>query len=269
MTYRNVKFFEKYSILAQDGDIGTVHDFLFDDMTWTIRYIVVDTHKWLPGRKVLLSTEAVEGALWDRQQFQVNLTKDQIKNSPDINTEPPVSVQHEIALHNYYNWSYYWTPTGLTPIYPIAGTSPGMMPVPDSDQTPGAEPEGDPHLRSANEIIGYHIDAADGEIGHVEDFLMDDENWALHYMVVDTKNWLPGRKVLVSPEWITDVAWNTRKVVVKMTRNAVENSPEYDPETPMTPESENDLLEHYNVQKIRPGLAAHLFTSQQRGPFQG
>jgi hypothetical protein len=273
MTYRNVKFFEKYTILATDGDIGTIHDFLFDDITWTIRYLVVDTGKWLPGRKVLISTKAVEEALWDRQQFQVNLTKEQIENSPDINTEAPVSLQNEIALNDYYSWSYYWTPTGLIPIHPMSGVAPLTTPLnihkPDSQSAESTGPEGTPHLRSTNEVIGYHIGAADGDIGHVEDFLANDESWELHYMVVDTKNWLPGRKVLVSPEWITEVTWNTRKVVVKMTRNAVENSPEYDPETPMTPESENDLLEHYNVQKIRPGLAAHLFTSQQRGPFQG
>ena len=258
MTYRNVKLFEKYTILAKDGEIGTVHDFLFDDTTWTIRYIVVDTRKWLPGRKVLLSPKAVEDALWDKDQFQVNLTREQIKGSPDINAEPPVSLQQQMRLHDYYGWSYYWTPTGYVPIYPVAGTAPVIPPVGEPKQgspQPAAEqPEGDPHLRSVNEVIGYHIDATDGEIGHVEDFLADDESWALHYMVVDTKNWLPGRKVLVSPEWITDVIWSDQKVIVKVTREAVENSPEYDPETPMKPENEDSLLKHYGFEKIRPGL---------------
>lgn len=267
MTYRNMKFFEQYTILATDGEIGTVHDFFFDDITWTVRYIVVDTRKWLPGRKVLLATQAIDDAVWDKGQFKVSLTRDQIKHSPDINSEPPVSVQHEIELHQYYNWTYYWTPTGLFPIYPAAGAAPVVPPLPASERAKLTNPEktveGDPHLRSANEVIGYHINAADGEIGHVEDFLTDDENWALHYMVVDTKNWLPGRKVLVSPEWIADIVWEKREIAVKMTQAAVKNSPEYDPETPMTAKAENDLLEHYDAKKNRPGIAAHFFLPQQ------
>jgi hypothetical protein len=246
MLFRNVQLFSEYTILAEDGEIGKIDDFLFDDTTWTIRYLVGDTGHWLPGRKVLLSPTSVKESHWESQQFAVNLTRDQVRNSPDINTAKPVSLQHQIQLHDYYGWPYYWTAGGFVPIYP--------PPFPSTPKEQGTQDEGkrgDPHLRSTKEVMGYHIQATDGEIGHVEDFLVDDESWAIHYMVVDTRNWLPGRKVLVSPEWITRVNWVERKVTVNLTQEAVKESPEYFPTEPVSEAYEDRLHKHYGVTKNR------------------
>lgn len=246
MIFRNVQLLTDYTILARDGEIGKMHDFLFDDITWTIRYLVVDTGHWLSGRRVLLSPEAVEQSLWESQQFAVNLTKDQIEKSPGIDTDKPVSLQQQIELHDYYFWPYYWTGAGFIPVYP---------PVIYEDIKTAQEAiqedieKGDPHLRSTKEVRGYHIQATDGAIGHVEDFLVEDENWIIHYMVVDTRNWLPGRKVLVSPTWITGLNWAERKVSVFLTQKAVQDSPEYFPNEPVSQEYENRLHDHYGLSK--------------------
>jgi uncharacterized protein YrrD len=260
MNFRNTQLFMKYGILAQDGEVGKVKDFLFDDVSWTLRYIVVDTGTWLPGRKVLLSPESVQESKWDTEQFVVNLTTTQIEDSPSINEEQPVSLQHQIELHDYYTWPYYWA-GGLTPVYPAVIPTVGA-PQP-ANQRPKEEHR-DPHLRSTREVIGYHIQATDGEIGHVDDFLIDDAEWRIHYLVVDTRNWLPGRKVLISPTWMTDVDWAARKVTVFLTRESVKNSPEYAPSEPVSADYEDDLYEHYGLKDFRSAFFAAQHVSQPK-----
>ncbi len=245
MVFNNMKDFSKYSILATDGELGTIDDFLFDDTTWTVRYLVVDTRKWLPGRSVLILPQSVKTIYPDEEQFEVDLTSEQVKNSPDINADKPVSLQHQIQIHDHYAVPYYWAATTFQPIYPLipSPTEEGLQ------APPGKEESGDPHLRSTNEVLGYHIHANDGTIGHVEDFLIEDEQWRIHYMVVDTGNWLPGRKVVVSPEWIQEVNWLEREVKVNLTKVSVRDSPKYEPSQPVTREYEEKLHEHYGFPK--------------------
>ncbi len=90
--------------------------------------------------------------------------------------------------------------------------------------------------------------ATDGQIGHVEDFIIDDETWAIRYLIIDTQNWLPGKKVLLSPRWIESVSWDESKVFVSISRKAVEQSPEYTEESLLTREYETGLHKHYNRQ---------------------
>ena len=192
------------AIEATDGDLGSVYSFLFDDKAWTIRYLVVDTGTWLPGRRVLISPAAIGPLQSEAKRLSVNLTQEQVKNSPDIDTDQPVSRQHEMSLHDYYAWPVYWSVT-------LSG--PGALAIPPELVEAVETEPGDPHLRSTQEVIGYYIRAGDGDIGHVEDFIIDDDNWTIRYMIIDTRNWLPGRKVVVSPEWITEVNWSESKVL--------------------------------------------------------
>ena len=215
-----------YRIQATDGDLGKVNDFFFDDETWTIRYMVAETGSWLLERKVLVSLFALGKPQWESKAFLVNLTTAQIRNSPDIDTKRPVNRQHEIQLHEYYQWPYYWPG--------VSGGTFGITPQPLFDtpllQEPSVSDRHDnPHLRSIRQVVDYHIHATDGEIGHVEDFIVDDKNWALHHLVVDIGNWLPGRKVLISPKKIKSVNWADSSVYLNISRESVKNSPEFEP----------------------------------------
>lgn len=246
---RSLKEISGYSILATNGEkIGDVHDFFFDDELWTIRYIVVDTGTWLPGKKVLLVPSVVERPEWETHTLPVRLNKDQIKSSPEIDADKPVSRQAEIELHKHYNWVPYW-------VVPPHGIAPPISHKEEEEKEKKEEPEVlegeriDPHLRSVKEVTGYHIQATDGEIGHVEEFIADDADWFIRYMVVDTRNWLPGRKVLVPPDWIDRVSWADSNVYVDLPRELIKNSPEFDPSAPVNRQYEEKLYDYYGRPK--------------------
>jgi len=241
---RSVKSLGGMSIQALDDQIGSVSDFYFDDQLWTVRYLVVDTGYWLPGRKVLLSPATIGALLGDSKSLPVMLTKEQIKNSPEIREDLPVSRQHEIALAKHYGWPYYWSD------YAAAVSVGSVAYLPPLKTNPPAEPSKSPnelnyHLRSASEVTGYSISAVDGEIGHVEDFIVEDEIWMIRYMVIDTKNWVPGRKVLISPNWISGVVWQEKQVNVELLRDVIRECPEYDPKDPVNREYEVRLYDYY------------------------
>ena len=235
------------TIVATDGDIGKVDDFYFDDESWTIRYLVADTGDWLLRRKVLLSPVALGKADFASGRFKVTLTKKQIEGSPSIDTDKPVSRQHEAYYHDYYGYPYYWTgPFLWGPMYCP------QIPVLDQkrieERRAEREEAGDLHLRSANKVTGYHIEATDGDVGHVEDFILDNETWEIRYLVVDTRNWLPGKKVLIAPRWIDRVSWDDSKVYVSLSREAIKNAPEYHPDA-LNREYEEKLHNHYDRPK--------------------
>ena len=227
-----------YRISATDSEIGKAADFLFDDNEWRIRHLVVDTGKWLSGRKVLLSPQSVSEPDWKRGAIPVSLSSEKIKNSPSIDADRPVSRQQELELFRYYAWTPYWDPGMLGPVPEPSGIS-----VPNK---PGRVTENDdPHLRSVKSVQGYHVLADDGEIGHISDFVVEDENWIIRYAIVDTRNWLPGRKVLVSPWWFKEINWPRRKAMTDFKREDIRNSPEYNPEYPVNREYEELLYDYY------------------------
>jgi hypothetical protein len=227
-----------YRISATDGTLGKVKDLLFDDQLWVSRYLVVDSSAWLPGRRVLITPSALREPNWETGELPVELTMEQVKNSPGIEEDQPVSRQHEVKLHHYYDWPPYWPGPEATPIAPAA-------------RSPETETEtlGDSHLRSVREVTGYHIAGADGEIGHAEDFIVEDETWWLRYIVVDTKNWLPGRKVLVSLQWIRKIDWNQRMVEIDLLREQIKASPRYDPTAAVNRGYEEQLFDFYGRPK--------------------
>lgn len=234
-----------YKIEAEDGAIGKVHDFFVDDQTWNVRYVVVDTGHWLPGRRILLSPESVDRPHAQGRLLPVKLTREQVKNSPDADLEKPVSRQYEQQLHQYYRWTPYWYGG-----YGSAATAPAAPMGPTGSRiATETEQKVTTHLRSAREIIGYHLHAKKGEIGHVEDFILEDENWVLRYFVVDTRNWLPGKKVLLSTEWIRDVDWSQSEVFVDIDKREVQDSPEFTPDAPVNREYEMRLYDYYGRPK--------------------
>lgn len=248
---RTIKKLMGFTMGATDGEIGKVKDFYFDDVTWTIRYLVVETGNWLSNRKVLISPEALLQCDWANETFPVNLTKEQIKKSPDIDTDQPVSRQNEKELYAHYSWTNYWGGgiwaggMGTTGMMMPRSSAPMDEAVKNSKNTRDAETEGDPHLRSAKSVQGYNIHALDDTIGDVEDFIVDDSNWTINYMVVDTGNWFPGKKVIISPDWIKEINWETSEVTVNATVEQVKNSPEYDASEHLSTEYEGNLQNYY------------------------
>ncbi len=234
------------TIRATDGDLGTVDEFYFDDETWAIRYLTVETGGWLGGRQVLISPFSVGRTDWEDKRLDVKLTKKQVENSPNIDTHQPVSRQHEANYLGYYGYPYYWDGPYLwgPEYYPMGLAAP--LATPEDLLAERIQKESaDSHLRSTAAVTGYSIEAADGEIGHVEGFVIDDEAWAIRYMEVATRNWWPGKKVLVSPAWIESVSWAASRVHVALTRETIKNAPEYVESIPLTREYEDRLYSHY------------------------
>jgi len=238
---RRMKDLKGFAIGARDGDIGEVSDFIFDDKTWTVRYLVVDTGGWLSGRNVLISPIVIDRVDWDGKRLPVLLTQEQVKNSPDISMNEELSAQDEVKYYDYYGWPYYWTgddvwgPVALPRDLVNEGINRKIALTDEVNRS---------HLRSMKDVSGHTIQATDGEIGHVEDFVIDDEPWAIRYIVVDTGNWWPGKKVLVAPPWISHVDWKSSNVYVNMSCEAVKGSPEFDPDK-LDRAYESELYKHY------------------------
>ncbi len=255
----NVNELHGLTIGASDGDIGEVKDVYFDDKCWVIRYLVTDTGGWLSGRKVLISPFSVGKVTWTDQVMHVNLSQQQVRDSPNIDTDKPVSRQHEADHSNYYGYPGYWRGAGLWGLgaYPMpwvgASADASLAISEPRDDTVTKERQervdreresADSHLRSGKELIGYQIAATDGLVGRVENFVFDDESWAIRYVVVDTRQWWPGKHVLLSPALIERVSWSQQEVFVNVTRCAVERSPEYDLSHPLSREHETGLYAH-------------------------
>jgi hypothetical protein len=242
----NATHLKGLAIRATDGELGTVDQFYFDDESWAIRYLIVDTGGWLSGRKVLISPFSVIHLDLPAGRLDVELTKKQVEHSPDIDTHQPVSRQHEVAYLGYYGYPYYWGgPYLWGPAFYPAGLANATSASADAKADRIRRESPDSHLRSSEAVIGYNIEAADGEIGHLNGFVVDDEAWAIRYIEVATRNWWPGKKVLLSPAWIERVSWTDSKVVVGLSREAIQNGPEYVESTPITREFENRLYFHY------------------------
>jgi hypothetical protein len=237
------KTIKGYKLDGLDGEIGRVKELYFDDRHWTVRYLVADTGNWLPGRQVLISPYALGAINPDiyKQQIAINLTKKQIEKSPPLDSDKPVSRQFEESYHGYYGWPNYWAGSYTWGIFPYIERDRNKW-----GEFTGGTKAWDHHLRSTHEVTGYNIEALDGEIGHVEDFVFDDETWAIRYLIISTQNWWPGRKVLVSPQWIERVSWGQSKVSISLSREMIKESPEYSEEFLLTRDYEDELHRHYD-----------------------
>jgi hypothetical protein len=240
---RSLNELHGYTIVATDGKLKAVHDFLFDDQSWVVRYLVDDTGTWLPGRRVLISPVSVQRADWAARELHLNLSKQQIENSPPIEADRPVSRQMEAELAGYYSWPYYWGAV-------VGGGSTAAAElVKKKAEQEEAQPT-DPHLRSVKEVTGYHLQAADGELGQVHDFIAEDETWTVRYLVIDTRRWLQGKTVLVSPQWVDSIDWARSRLNIELlNRGVIRESPEYNPAAPINREYEMRLYDFYGRPK--------------------
>lgn len=233
-----------YQLHAKDGTIGSIDDLLFDDRNFNLRWVVVDTGTWLPGRRVLLPPSALEAPDKTKLEYFTDLSRDQIEAAPGLETDKPVSRQLELDIFDHYSWDAYWYGSYGAPLPTDVGAP--APPVNRGQSKISQEnTDDDPHLRSMNEVIEYYVEATDGNIGHIEDFLIDEDDWTIRYLLVDTKNWWPGKMVLASPDWLTDIAWTDQKVFVDVTRDKVKSAPEFQETTPLDREYEERIYAHY------------------------
>ena len=267
---RSMKSMENYAIAATDGHIGHVKDFYFDDTGWVVRYLVVETGDWLAHRKVLISPISVGQPNWTDGTFPVSISQEQVRTSPNIDTDKPVSRQHEEGFLRYFDYPFYWGGAGLwggglypsllvfdDPVRGSAAYDARALAARRAEKANEATHKDDPHLRSGNTVMDYGVHATDGDIGGVKGLLVDDKTWAIRYLVVNTSGWWGGHEVLISPEWINDIDWLEGRVVVDLPRQAVKDAPPYDSTVPLTRELEADIFNHYGRDGYWPREAHH------------
>jgi PRC-barrel domain len=233
-----------WTIESTDGEIGKVDDFLFDDDRWTVRYLQAQTGDWLNNRRVLLSPVSFDGVDRDRKRIRLSVTRDQVKRTPDLDARQPISRRYEADYYNYYGYPVYWGGANLWG----AGTQARELgrATPPASFDPSRFSEKEFHLKRVSEVLGFHIRALDGEVGHVDDFLVDDDSWAIRYLLADTSNFIGGKWVVVSPEWARGVDWNALTVNLDMSKEQVKQSPEYDPNRPLDRTYETRVYDYYH-----------------------
>ena len=250
------------SLAASDGDIGEVREFYFDDDDWSVRYLVVEAGSWLNGRRVLIVPDALGEVDAQGGAIAVKLTEEQVRNSPSIDCDKPVSRQQEEELHQHYDWNPYWvvpSAAGWGAVAPAAmlGAQTGVVALPPEEpREPQQREERDPHLRSSAELANhYAFHAQDGEIGRVYDFIVDDEEWRVRYLVARTGVWF-GKDVLVAPNWIERISADRAEIFVNLPRSAIKDAPEYDSGSRISRAYEERLHDHYGRKRYWDAVEA-------------
>lgn len=266
------KALKGYKLQGLDGEIGKVEDFYFDDHHWTVRYLIANTGGWLIGHQVLISPYSLLSVNDEERTISINLTKIKIEESPPLGSDKPVSMQYQEQYYQYYGQPMYWGGSymwGASPhiqndIY-MSSFENAESPKSDSPESENLKSESmkseamkkeeekmakkeswDPNLRSTDTVRGYAIRGIDGDIGHIDDFVIDDENWAIRYIVIDTKNFWPAKKVLVSPKWIERIDWIHSIAYVNVSCDTIMKSPEYTDEYLLDRGYETDLHQFFN-----------------------
>ncbi len=264
--YHSAKSITGSKVSASDGEVGKVYDLYFDGKSWEIRYLAVDTGQWLEGQCVWGSPMSIQQVDWDNRVIQVNFTREHIQSSPDVDTVKPEELRKLEDLRKNASWpafrvfpmssgysgvGYPFNSPGAAVLGVVPGRidgEPGTLATEPPEEVPEPTIEDTP-LRSAIQVESYKISAEDGQIGRVQDFLIDDKTWTIGYVVVNTGSWLPGKQVLVPVDFVTEANWQQSLVGLCVSRDQVKSSPAYDDSVPLTREYESKLYEHYGLPK--------------------
>lgn len=248
----SVKSLQDYTIHASDGEIGQVANVLFDDVQWTVRYLIINAGNWLFSRHVVISPVSVTELSGQEQAIKVKLTRQQVELSPSVDTNLPMTRDKEIELADHYEYMPYWGGAGSFGIDPVP--NPALMPATAAEhsleQIERKEEAEAPntvlaHLRSGREVFGYNVEAQQSRLGHVSDFLIDNQNWKLRYLLVDTGTLLPGKQLLIATEWVDTVDWAASLIELDLTLEQLEQAPAFDPDQPFERAYEEQLWAHY------------------------
>lgn len=250
---RKLKDLKGFTVHAKDDDLGKAKDFYFDQQHFIIRYLVVDTGNWLQHQKTLISTDSFAKIDYENKEIIVDLNSDELEEAPGIDENKAISKVMEEKLVKYFDWPLYWRISSDNLQSAQAGNliRNELLKLENStDQRSKLKEEAvDSNLRSFNEIRGYHIQAQDKEFGHLEDLFVDEENWIVRYLLIDTRNILPGKNVLIAPEWLQNISWDQQKIFVNKTKKAIKEAPEYKEEKTdylVDRDYEKKLYDHYD-----------------------
>ncbi len=234
-----------YKAHASDKEVGKVRDFLFDDHLWTVRYVVVETGKWLHEKEVLISPSKLGEPDWGKMTIPLMCASSEVEKAPGIYDDLPVSMREKIDLSRYEIWSPSW------PLFGTAVTGVPISPVHSGTKTEKEDDPivGDPHLRSVHEVAGYKVVTSEGESARVEDFIVETGAWVIRYFVIELYPQYTEKRVLVSPEWVEDINWGEASVHLDLDRQTLIESPDFDPEAPINKVYEAKVYDFYGRPK--------------------
>jgi hypothetical protein len=240
---RSARGLLEYKVTATDGDAGKATDMLFEDRDWYVVYLVVTGESWLSNRRALVPRRVAGEPDWQARRFPVRLTRRQIDDCPPVDADPPVSIQQEQDVLAYYNLQPGWIRG------PVSGFGLPEMVVPsdiaDQEAIEEQRQERDSHLRSMQEIIGYQVEASDGDMGHVKDVLIDEGQFVVRYLVVDTEDYLDGRLFLLAVPWVKELSWENEAVRTEFSAEQIRRSPQWDGRSPISRPYEEALHTYY------------------------
>ncbi len=218
-------------VLATDGEMGVVKDIYFDRVSWELRYCLVEIGGWIERRRVLLVPESLTLDIV-QSCLQTTLTRAQVANSPAASSDMPVVRQYEKRLHGYYGWTPYWNRQRtarhslFAQVVPPSAFEQARLAIDERIEEKLRE-NADPHLHSLQEVKGYSIRATDGELGSLEDLILDAETHTITHLVIDTIKWWPSKSVVLPINGILTISWEDRCIDVKNSREEVKNSAEF------------------------------------------
>lgn len=225
-----------YMLQASDGEIGKINELYFDVEHWVVRYFIVHMGGWVLGREVLIAPYLITELDVQNRLIETRLTCEQVKRSPLFDIDKPVSRQYEIEYCRYYGTKPYWEMENLSrdPVSPYILPHQGSAKVPEL-----------PHIRTSKEVRGNRIHASDGELGKVDDFIFDDRDWKIHYLVVNTSKWPLGKKVLIAIAWVNSFDWAASEITVDLDGDIIQSAPPYDASQLIDHDYEISLFKHY------------------------
>ncbi len=236
------------TIETTDGTKGKIKDFLFDEDKWIVRYIEADFGGFFKDKRILLPINVFIDHLWDSKHISINIAKEDIDKSPSPEDKPTVSREYEKELMKHYGYASYWSPGYIPPThtglyYPAR---PMNVPTKEISEEKISEEKLDTKLRSFNEVKGYHILATDGHLGHLEDMIVDDADWQMIYVIIDTSNWLPwSKKVILLINWLDEISFETHEVSINVHTDVIKDAPEFNTDKSVEESFEKALLDYY------------------------
>lgn len=256
---RKLHSLKSFVVNGRNGKLGTVDDFYFDQKQFVVRYLVIDTGNWLKHEETLISTHAIDDIDFENREIHVSLSSEQLEESPSIEKNSPISKTKEKALIEYFGWPDYWKKThssdsefihaGITERKKLLNFK-----TIEKEAAKQKSEIVETNLRSLEEVRGYKIHAKDDKFGHLEDlFVEEEDSWIIRYLLIDTRNILEGKSVLIAPDWIESISWFNKEIFVSKDKKEIEDSPEY--EEPKEAKSYIDksyeelLYDHYDEKK--------------------